>query len=289
MSLLGLSGFFSSGTHQLLSSIGGWAVEALALLGILLLLSSCTLCTAPDERQIGNGDTGGDGGGSRSKKWAGRLLAVLSFVFAVSVCVCFFAQQTVFDAIGLAISDEELEELLGDLHAIYCADHYSDDGGGISDGGNGTDGSWEATNTAEWESELDIEFEAGVGQPGVFNTSAVNGTSLSVWGDERDCETMLSGDPMAHAGLRSWADLSPLVFAWLVCQSDFAVLPCVHSYATDECAHGGTQDTAGRWLVLLLGVTAARAVLLLKCGTSRHGSGNQGVYVALDSDQAGVM
>ena len=188
-------------------------MEALALLGILLLLSSCTLCTAPDEARA-HSDSG-DGGGSRTKQWAGRLLALLSLVLAVSVCACFFAQQLVFEAIGAAISDEELEDLLGDLHAIYCADHYSDGGGNASAAGNGTDGSWEATDNAVWESELDVEFEA-------VNASAVNGTSL--WCDERDCETMLSGNPMAHAGLglRSWADLSPLVFAWLVCQSDLA-------------------------------------------------------------------
>ena len=262
-------------------------MEALALLGILLLLSSCTLCTAPDEARA-HSDSG-DGGGSRTKQWAGRLLALLSLVLAVSVCVCFFAQQLVFEAIGAAISDEELEDLLGDLHAIYCADHYSDGGGNASAAGNGTDGSWEATDNAAWESELDVDFEAGVG----LNASAVNGTSL--WGDERDCETMLSGNPMAHAGLglRSWADLSPLVFAWLVCQSDLAALllayTLTHYGSTDECAHAGMQDTAGRWLVLLLGVTAARAVLLLKCSASRHGSGSQGVYVTLDSDQAGVM
>ena len=265
ISLLGLSGFFSSGTHHLASAIGGWAVEAIALLGILLLVTSCTLCTAPDTQgeRVGIGERGG---GSCAKECAGRLLAVLSFLVGVAACMCFFAQQTVFDAIGNAVSDEELEELLGDLHAIYCADHYN---GGDSVGRNDTTtGSWgwEVTEEGQGEmaSDLDVEFEAEPEpRSGHFNASSADGLP---WGDQRDCEEMLAGGRMMeHAGLRTWADLSPLVFAWL--------------------------DTAGRWLVLLFGVTTARAVLLLKCATSRHdyGSASRGMYAELDSDQAGVM
>jgi len=75
---------------------------------------------------------------------------------------------------------------------------------------------------------------------------------------------------MSHAhsaGLRNWDDLAPYVFAWL--------------------------DTMGRWLVLLLAVTTARAVLLLKCigrlSRHEHGGGGGGEYAELNSDQAGVM
>ena len=92
----------------------------------------------------------------RTKQCAGRLLVVLSVALTVAVCACFFAQQAVFDAIGKAVSDEELEELLGDLHAIYCADHYSDGDGERPVELNSTASSWgwDATEDADWESDL---------------------------------------------------------------------------------------------------------------------------------------
>jgi hypothetical protein len=307
LGLLTLSGFFSSGTHQLASAIGGWAVEAIAVLGVLLLATSCTLCTAPDTAAAAAADgmiVGGGGGGGRTKRCSGMVLALLSLVLGVSVCACFFAQQAVFDAIVKAISHEELVDLLGDLLAIYCADHYSGGGGGGGGAGGGavngtgSDGSW------EWESDLLVEEEgdhtpaAGGGGNGTAGWGGVginNGTSTSgfIWGGgaadgDDECEEMMTtmtaeegggggsgrgmgrGSRMSHAhsaGLRNWDDLAPYVFAWL--------------------------DTMGRWLVLLLAVTTARAVLLLKCigrlSRHEHGGGGGGEYAELNSDQAGVM
>jgi len=228
--LLGLSGFFSSGTHRLASVIGGWAIEALAAMGFLLLCTTCTLCTGPD-------------GGVRTHRCSGLLLALMAVALAGAVAACFFAQADVFDAMGKAISHEELEELLGDLRSLYC--------GGLDEGqGNGTASSWSS----------DLWEETGIDEPEpkpepVWSGGNSTGNGTLVW----DCED--GGEASLQA--RTWADLQPLVFAWL--------------------------DTVARWLVLLLGLVAARAALLLKAKGRHDTDGGGGAYAALTSDQAGTM
>ena len=238
--LVGLAAFFSSGTHRLASKLGGWMMELFAGCGLLLMGSACTLCASPD------GDT--------ARKCSLATLSLLSAVFAVVVIACFWVQQPLFERMGEAVGGE-IEEIFVDLRtAGICADPAGGGGNTTSPercwdccdsweeaAGEPENGCLETWGACYSDFDGREAFLACVGSPALAAAGSWDGALVAeAAGPERNgtnSTALASWDCPAETA-KSWDDLRPYVSAWL--------------------------EVCGRWLVLLLGVVAARAGLLLR-------------------------